>query len=617
MFEVLRKMIVPIILIVLLLFVAMIVLQWGREITGRDRFGTPNVAGVVNGEQISMDSYNRLYESMYRSESEKSNGDLPDSRSRELEQQAWQQLVHETLLRQEASRHNIVVTDDEVYQFLKYSPPSYLQASPSFQTDGKFDYQKYLSAMADPQASSFWAQLEPAIKSDLVRMKMQEMVIQAVEVTEPEVKEAFLDAQEKVKVGFINVPQRRFAKAITATSDQELRSYFDAHRNDFQEKDRAILNTVRIEKRPSTLDSANAYAEIKAIYDSLKAGADFAEMAKAHSQDNSAASGGDLGAFAQGAMVAEFDKVAFSLKDGDLSEPFRTQFGWHIIKHHGYVDEKETKDGKEVTVRKAKVSHILIKLETSQNTVDEDYRKLGDFVTAAKEQGFSAAAKEAGLTVQTTPAFEKNMPIVGLGFDQTASDFAFNNPVNTISEIMENNSAVYVLQVSQRYAAGPSTFEEARNLVKTKIDSDKLQTLAVDTANAISAEIKRGTDPKIAAKDHGAEYLTSDLFARNTQYIPELGRDPLVIGAAFGMTTVGQISDPVKYGAGAVILQLLDRQTPEMTLYNEKRDSVYNAVKMAKQQDMYSKWYEGLMKTAKIENDIEKQRQAAATSQAM
>jgi peptidyl-prolyl cis-trans isomerase D len=617
MFEVLRKMIFPIILIVLLLFVAMIVLQWGREITGRDRFGAPNVAGVVNGEQIPMDAYNRLYENLYRSESEKNNGDLPETRNRELEQQAWQQLVHEYLLKQEAAKHNIVITDDEVYQYLKYSPPAYLQSSPSFQTDGKFDYQKYIGAMADPQASGFWSQLEPGIKSDLVRMKMQEMVIQAVEVTEPEVKEAFLDAQEKVKVGYINVPQRRFGDKIAKPTDDELRKYFEAHKDAYKQEERAVLNIARIEKRPSTLDSANAYATVKAIYDSLQSGADFAEMAKAHSQDNSAASGGEIGAFTQGSMVPEFDKVAFSLKDGELSSPFRTQFGWHIIKHHGYEEVKETKDGKQETVRKAKVSHILIRLETSQNTIDEDYRKLGDFLTAAKEQGFTAAAKEAGLKMETPPPFEKGAPIVGLGFDPTASDFAFNNPANTISEAMENNSSVYVLQVAQRYPAGPSTFEESRNIVKNEVDADKLEKLCADTANVIYGEIKRGVDPKTAAKNHGADFLTSDLFSRTTTYVPELGRDPKAIGTAFSLTTVGQFSEPVAYDAGVVIFQLLERQTPEMTLFNEKRDSVYNAVKMAKQQDMYSKWYEGLVKISKIENNIEKQRRAAATSEPM
>jgi peptidyl-prolyl cis-trans isomerase D len=617
MFDVLRRMIFPIILIVLLLFVAMIVLQWGREITARDRFGSPNVAGVVNGQQIPMDVYNRLYENLYRTESEKNNGDLPESRNRELEQQAWQQLVHEYLLNQEAAKHNIVVTDDEVYQFLKYSPPTYLQSSPAFQTDGKFDYQKYLSAMADPQASRFWAQLEPAIKNDLVRMKMQEMIIQAVEITEPEVKDAFLDAQEKVKIGYIDVPQRRFAQKVGRLTDDEIRAYFDAHKSEYNEPERASLNVVRIEKRPSTLDSADAYAQIKAIYDSLLAGADFEEMARDHSQDNSAANGGDLGWFAKGAMVPAFDSVAFSLKDGDLSEPFRTQFGWHIIKHHGYEEVKETKDGKQVTVRKARVSHILIKLETSQNTIDGDYRKLTDVVTAAKEQGLAAAAKEAGLDMQTTPPFERKMPIAGLGYDAEASDFAFDNPANTISEIMENNSAVYLLQVAQHYPAGPSTFEEAKNIVRTQIETQRLEKMCTDTADAIYAEIQRGVDPKTAAKNHGAEYVTSEPFSRDVNYLPGLGRDPKIIGAAFSLTTAGQMTGPVQYGAGAIIEQLQDRQTPEMTLYNEKRDSVYNALKMQKQQDMYAKWYDGLLKSAKVENNIEKQRRAAATAEAM
>jgi len=61
-------------------------------------------------------------------------------------------------------------------------------------------------------------------------------------------------------------------------------------------------------------------------------GVDFAELAKKRSEGSSSSDGGDLGFFKRGTMVPEFEKVAFSLKTGEVSDPVRTQFGWHVLK---------------------------------------------------------------------------------------------------------------------------------------------------------------------------------------------------------------------------------------------------------------------------------------------
>ncbi|HEX2897320.1 MAG TPA: SurA N-terminal domain-containing protein, partial [candidate division Zixibacteria bacterium] len=95
MFDTLRKMIVPIIVVVLLFFVAMIVLEWGLGFTGSQTMQEQNLAAVINGEEVPWPAYNRIYESLVQSESQNSpDGDVSDAVRMQLHERAWQQLVH-------------------------------------------------------------------------------------------------------------------------------------------------------------------------------------------------------------------------------------------------------------------------------------------------------------------------------------------------------------------------------------------------------------------------------------------------------------------------------------------------------------------------------------------
>nr|HPI33323.1 SurA N-terminal domain-containing protein [candidate division Zixibacteria bacterium] len=244
MFDALRRMILPIILIVLLLFAGMIVLEWGMGLSGRQRFADANVAGVVNGEEISWERYNTILNNMMQSEQQDSDEDLPDAKVRELQLEAWKQVVQDQIMQQKVRDEAIVVTDEELFSYLAYSPPPELRTLPYFLTNGQFDYQKYQQAMLDPQAAPFWSQIEAAARNDIAKMKVQELVLQDVQVTENEVREWFLGSQEKVTVGMINVDFARFSRPAPTGTAEEIEAYFNAHRDKYTVEERAALNVV-------------------------------------------------------------------------------------------------------------------------------------------------------------------------------------------------------------------------------------------------------------------------------------------------------------------------------------------------------------------------------------
>ncbi len=610
MFDALRRMILPIIIIVLVFFSAMIVLEWGMGMSGRSSFDRSNVAAVINGEEVSWQAFNRLYNNLVRAESEKTEDELPDTKLQELQDKAWQQLLGDRLLMQQVASHNIAVTDEEVYAYLKFSPPADIQQLSYFQTEGKFDYQKYMGALADPQMGQYWASIEPAVRSDLSKMKMQEMVIQNAHVTEAEVKDIFTTASERIKVEMINVGFDRFSRPPPQSTEEEKQAYYEERRDQYTVDERAAVTMVLLEKNPAPYDWEVTYNRAKQLYDSIMAGADFAELAGEFSEDpGSAVKGGDLDWFPRDQMVDEFDRFAFSMKEGDVSEPFRSQFGWHIIKHHGYKEAPFAgRGGKgDEPVQQAHCSHILIKTTASQETLDLLYSRLEEFRSAALSSGFHKAALDLKMSLKESGLFFRNRNIQILGRDLAASDFGFGNEVGEISGIMENNSAVYVLQVADRQPEGPASYEDAKKKVNLDILTYKVNSFCLDTANAIYAEIQSGTDFKKAAEKYGEEIEAPDEFRRNS-YVKGFGQDPEAIGRAFSLNEPGQITKPAKYDQGVVIFRLIERIPPDLTEFAVRRDSIHSDVLMRKQQELFAGWFQLLIDESEIVNNIKRDR---------
>ncbi len=607
MFDLLRRMIVPIMVVLVIAFIGWLVLDVGMDLLGRrGQYSSRAYAGTINGENISWEVLNQAYQNLINQEMQKTDQEISDSRSKELEQTAWRQIVQERLLLQEAAKYNITVSDQEIFQYLQYAPPQFLQENPGFQTDGKFDYQKYVSAMADPQASAFWAQLEPLVRLDLIKQKTIMAAVQSVQVSDAEARQAFLDSHEKVKIGLVNVPYSQFNSAVTTPAEDALRQYYNEHQANYQADERAVLNMVLVDKKPTETDWQRVRTGLQAIHDSIAAGSDFRMMAVTYSQDGSAKDSGDLGWIESGRTVQEFDQRAFSMKEGDLSEPFRTQFGWHVIKHYGYREQPVTSSSGQptgATKKEAHIGHILLRVAASQESIDAAYRKLQDFELAAKQKDFSTAAQDAGLEVKRTTPFTRNANIMLIGNDPAASQFAFESEINTISPVMENSSAIFVLQIADRMPAGTKSFEEARGQIALDMRNSQLGVICRDTASAITNAARSGVGLETAAKAHNLQYVASDLFGRDS-YVPYIGKDPRAVGAAFTMNSPGQIIGPVDYAMGSAVMMLLERMPADLTLYTEKRDSIVTAVRTAKQQEFYGRWMESLQNNAEIECNV-------------
>ncbi|MGB9731864.1 MULTISPECIES: peptidylprolyl isomerase [Calditerrivibrio] len=139
------------------------------------------------------------------------------------------------------------------------------------------------------------------------------------------------EVKEKIKKNLI---LENYVNSITKDikiTEQEKKDFYQNNKDIFKDPEMVKASHILI-KVDDKQNDKDAKSKIDAIYKELKSGKSFEELAKKYSQDGSAANGGDLGFFPRGAMVKEFENVAFSTPVGKYSEPFKTQYGYHIVK---------------------------------------------------------------------------------------------------------------------------------------------------------------------------------------------------------------------------------------------------------------------------------------------
>jgi peptidyl-prolyl cis-trans isomerase D len=590
-----RKYTKAFIWVVVVAFVGTIIFAWGMDIT---RSKTQrNIVGVIDGRDIDYRIYQPYLDRLYQQKQSQSQAELSVSELSQMRQQAWDNLVADYLMNREMEKRGIQVTDQEFYQFLKYQPPQELQQNEAFMTEGKFDYQKYLAALGDPRYSPFWAQVEAAYRPQLRRLKLQDQIASTARVSENDIRDYFLDTNEKIVVSYVYSPIQKFVAGVVEAPEDQLKQYYDAHKDDYKVDQRAKLEYVAFSKEPTEKDWELIKLEAEDIKRMLDEGDDFEELAKAYSEDNSAQNGGDLGWFKHGQMVPSFDSAAFALAPGEISEPVRSKFGWHIIQT---LDKKKDKDGEQVHAR-----HILLKIKASSETVDLAFRNANALLADLSGSDLAAAAENLGDTLDTTGFFTENKPIPGIGFDRSISQFAFEQPVGTASPVFETDAEVLVAKIIERQPAGIEPFDEAIERVRKDFTDYLAKQKCRSAIDGIWADIqdKGATLDKAAA---AADYqVTKSRPITRMDYLIGIGGDPHVIGAAFALKNPGDYTGPVEYLKGWAILKLDELQSADLSQYNQVRDSLSQVLLRDKQNTILNDWYLNMVKSAHVEDLVE------------
>ena len=585
-------------------------------LTGRPGQG---VIATVAGEPVTTIEVNREARTMLRQQFPQGSAQasmlLPFFASR-----AADQVISRKAMIAEAQRLGLKVSDDEVRDELQNG-----RYSQAFFPGGKFvgqaQYEQMLQG-ADLTPTVF----EKAVSQDLLLRKLQALVTGSAKVTDAAIRQEFDRRNTKVKFDYAilsqadlqkglhptdqelkafydrnkasynnAIPEKRKIKyaivdmgkvsAQTPVTTQDLQAYYDQHRDEYRLPEQVKVSHILI-KTPLPAadgkvdDKAVEAARVKAedVLKQVKAGGDFAKLAEKYSDDpGSAKNGGSLGLIGRGRTVPEFEKAAFSLPKGQISDLVKSSYGYHIIR----VDDKQDAHMKTLEEVKGDIEPIL-KQQKAQRAAENAANAL---VKQARADGLDKAAAAQGMGVVTTDFVGKDANLPGIGSSPQFMEAIFmareKAPVDSVA--FPQGFAVYEVE-GVKPPATP-TFDEIRPRVESEFKNERAGVLLSQKTQELSDRAKASHDLKKAAKELGATVKTSELVLPDGQ-VPDIGS---MAGAASVVFTMkpGDISAPVNLGGSGAVLSVVQKQDPTDAEFAEKKDQIRDSLIQTRENEQF------------------------------
>lgn len=581
-----------IMLLAALAFGGLMFFEWGMDITGQTAgsMGIYGELGRVNGTPVSYDAYMASYRYIYDEVQGRQEEPVTNAQNTEIEDQAWDEVVNTILVQQELRRRGIVVTDEEVVNAARFSPPPDLTSSPAFQTDGEFDIAKYQQFVAGATPEQLVG-LEAYYRDVIPRGKLLRQVAAGIHLSDAELWGAYRDQNEKASVRYVAFdPLVRVSDdQIEVTASEVSRHYAD-NREDYAVPATAEVISVALPKAPTAADTAAVEEKAVELREAILGGADFAELAREESSDEaSAEAGGDLGVFAKGAMVQAFDSVAFSTRLNRVTEPVRTRFGTHLIE----VSQRWGQDS-------AQARHILLPFERTEES-EFDLLEMADSLEELGESmPLAEAAAALGLETDTLDMTESFPLVPGAGQVAEGGEWAFDpeTSLGEVSPVFENRGAFYALELVSLDLGGYLSEEEAETAIRQTLGTEKKVAAAMEEARELVAEVHGGRPLDEVARELGLEVQEAGPFAR-TEFVPGLGFRTAAVGVAFGLE-VGEVSNAVEANQNAFVLEKTTWESPDSAAWAGQLDAQRAQAVAAVREARLNQWIEGLRDAARI-----------------
>ena len=587
-------------IIIVVLFVGGFLLAETSGLLGRAPVTTTTAIASVNGEDILATNWYQVTQNLEQEATQRNNQSISLDERQRLQDQAFDQLVTDALLRQEYRRRGISVTDDEILQAARFNPPPQLMQSAELQTDGQFDPAKYQRFLQSPMArqNGLLLQLEQYYRNEIPKQKLFDQIANDVYVSDEELWRRWQDSHDSAQVSFVALGPERISDSAVRVSDDEIRAYYDSHKTLFDRPGRAKVSIIILPRAVTAADSAAVRDRALALRARILGGEKFEDVARAESADSvSAANGGSLGRGARGRFIAPFETAAYALKPGEISQPVLTPFGYHIIR----VDERK---GDTLALR-----HILVRIQQSDSSAVKTDRRADSLATIAastidQPTRFDSAARVLRVPALRAEVIEGNAMTVNGQFIPSVGPWAFQGvkPGET-SELFDSEEGYYLARLDSLTPGGTLPLDKAKADIRTVLVRQKKIDLLMPQARNF-AKAAAGGSPEQASGLMNMELLKTKPFTRVTG-VPELAQYPEAVGAAFTLP-LNTVSEPIRAMAGVVVERVDSRVPANRAAFEAKKEGLRQQALQQLRQERVRDFLANLRLVAKIDDNRKK-----------
>jgi peptidyl-prolyl cis-trans isomerase D len=429
------------------------------------------------------------------------------------------------------------------------------------------------------------------VKFDYAVLK-QDDIKKGLHPTNEELK-AFYDSHQKTYAN--SIPEKRKIKYVVLdtakiqssvqVTPEDLQAYYNAHKDQYRVAEQVKVSHILIKTPLPGTDGkvdekgvAEAQKRAEDLLKQVKAGAKFEDLAKKNSEDpGSAKEGGSLGWIGKGRTVPEFEKAAFSLPKGQISDLVKSSYGFHIIR----VDDKQDAHMKTLEEVKAEIEPLV----KQQKVQEAAQKQADDLLQQAKTQGLDAAAAAKGVSVVTSDFFGRRDIVPGLGPAPQLLDAVFTASEKSPPEMASTSQGFAVFQLLAVKPPSTPAFDDIRARVETEFKNERSSTLLTQKTQELSDRAKSEHDLKKAAKELGATLKTSDFVLPDGQ-VPDIGSMTGQASVAFSMKQ-GDISGPIDSAGNGVVISLLEVQSPTDADFAAKRDEIREQLMQSQKQELF------------------------------
>ena len=565
-----------------------------------------NEIGSLNGNPILFEDFNQLVSNEINRADAQSGRPVSDEEREYIRAVVWERLIADLIIQEQIKKNKVVVGPEEVLFQMKNNPPPFLQNSEAFQSFGRFDLEKYLDAVLNPDQID-WKPIEDFMQNIyLPNYKLQQYITNAAAISSEEVLEDYKKRFVNHKIEILHITDKAIDQNIynelllNRPSEDELSNLYNQNIKDYNQPELRNLKFVKWAIISDANDTLRVKLEAEDLIFRINDGEDFAELANMYSEDPSNRAnpqelkGGNLGWFNRGQLLPEFEVASFDANEGDIVGPIMTEYGFHVIK----VNEKRTVENNE----QVNASHILLTIQPGRGTENKLKDTASIFALESNEYGFFALADSLKLEVFNSNSVRKeSIFIENFGVGRSAVNFAFNNVEGTTSDVIKNDNFFGVFFLDSVEEKTTLTYNDVKDDLKNEFLTEFKKNYIKSLAQSVEEKNKNDFNFADVAKENPKFEYVTEASSNLIGSFESIGKSNYVVGAITNSET-GDIFGPLPTLRGQAFIKIIEIDEINPSDFDEKKDSIKFSLLIQRQNMLWSNWLQALRDESELKD---------------